>query len=170
MTDAQIIDRIEKNEGWPKYSNRKNDLGGPTKGGITLETLRVWRRDPSVTEEDLKALERDEARAIYQFLFVQPFAAVPDDPDDELRHYLIDLGVLRGPRRAAQMLQDVVGARPSDGWIGPQTLAALVPYRKHALVMLIGARFVHIEERVRESPTQEENRAGWRNRNGSFLP
>jgi lysozyme family protein len=166
MTDAQIIDGIERNEGWPAYTNRKTDDGGPTKGGITLATLRVWRHDPTASIADLKALTRDEARAIYQFLFVQPFAAIPDEP---LRVYLIDLGVLRGPRKAAQMLQDVVGARPADGWIGPQTLAALQPYLPYARVMLIGARFVHIEQRVREAPLQEENRRGWRNRNDRFL-
>jgi lysozyme family protein len=98
---------------------------------------------------------------------VQPFATIPDP---KLRHYLIDLGVLRGPRRAAMMLQDIVGARPADGWIGPKTLKALERYKTHALVMLIGSRFTHIEQRVRDNPTQEENRNGWRNRNDSFLP
>lgn len=167
MTDAQIIDAIEKNEGWPKYSNRADDLGGPTKGGITLATLRAWRNDARLTAADLRQLERPEARAIYQFMFLQPFAAITDPA---LRHYLIDLGVLRGPRKAAIMLQDVVGARPADGWIGPKTVKAIAPYKRHVLIMLIGSRFTHIEQRVRENPTQEWARNGWRNRNGSFLP
>lgn len=167
MTDAQIIDRVEKAEGWPKYTNRPTDLGGPTKGGITLETLRVWRRDPTVSADDLRLLERPEARAIYQFMFVQPFHAIPDE---DLRYYLVDLGVLRGPRKAAMMLQDIVGARPADGWIGPQTLKAIEPVKQHVLVMLIGSRFTHIEARVREDRSQEEYRSGWRNRNASFLP
>lgn len=167
MTDDQIIDAIEKKEGWPKYTNHPNDLGGPTKGGITLATLRAWRRDQRLTAVDLQALERPEARAIYQFMYVQPFDSIADA---SLKHYLVDLGVLRGPRRAAMMLQDIVGARPADGWIGPVTLKALERYKKHALVMLIGARFTHIEERVREDSTQEWARNGWRNRNESFLP
>lgn len=166
-TDAQIIDAIEKNEGWPTYTNRKDDLGGPTKGGITLATLRIWRRNPGLQIPDLKALDRVEARAIYQFMFLQPFAAIADS---DLRHYLIDLGVLRGPRRAAMMLQEIVGARPFDGWIGPKTLKALEPFQRHALVMLIGSRFAHIEARVLVDPTQEWARNGWRNRNASFLP
>ena len=38
------------------------------------------------------------------------------------------------------------------------------------IVMVIGARFQHIEQRVRAVPSQEEFRNGWRNRNRSFLP
>jgi lysozyme family protein len=167
VTDAQIIDGIERREGWPTFTNHPEDFGGPTKGGITLATLRLWRNNPHVTVDELKALERPEARAIYQFLFLQPFAGVPDQ---KLREYLIDLGVLRGPRAAALMLQDVVGARPADGWIGPKTLKALEPLSRHALVMVIGARFQHIEQRVRTVPSQETFRNGWRNRNRSFLP
>jgi lysozyme family protein len=167
MTDEKIIDDIEKSEGWPKYTNHPNDLGGPTKGGITLNTLRAWRNNPNTSIADLMALSREEARAIYQFMFVQPFALITDG---SLKHYLVDLGVLRGPRKAAIMLQMIVGARPFDGWIGPVTLKAMKPFTPRDLkVMLIGSRFTHIETRVLENETQEWARNGWRNRNGKFL-
>lgn len=166
MTDAQIIDGIEKREDWPTFSNLPADKGGPTKGGITLDTLRAWRKDPKLVASDLRKLERPEARAIYQFMFVQPFASITDDA---LHTYLIDLGVLRGPRTAAMMLQDLVGVA-ADGWIGPKTVAALKPYERHLLVMLIGARFTHIAQIVRDDPSQKVWQAGWRNRNRSFLP
>ena len=165
MTDVQMIAAIKRSEGWPKFTDHPHDLGGPTRGGITLETLRVWRRDPTLTVADLKALEESEADAIYQFLYLQPFASIAAP---KLRHYLTDLGVLRGPRKAAQMLQDIVGVE-ADGWIGPKTLAAMQPFAKHLLVMLIGSRFSHIAARVRENPTQEWARKGWRNRNAEFL-
>lgn len=166
MTDERIIAAIKKAEGWPKFTDHPHDLGGPTKGGITLDTLRVWRRNPLATVDDLKALSDAEGSAIYQFMYLQPFASVTDQG---LRHYLIDLGVLRGPRRAAMVLQDIVGA-PADGWIGPKTLKAIESFRKHVLVMMIGSRFTHIEERVRQNQTQKTFRNGWRNRNASFLP
>lgn len=166
MTDEQIINRIETDEGWPKYTNHPNDLGGPTKGGITLQTLRTWRNNPLVSIEDLKNLSRTEARSIYQFMYIQPFSLIIDS---KLKDYLVDLGVLRGPRKAAIMLQDIVGARPADGWIGPKTIKSLEKYKKHILVMLIGSRFTHIEQRVRENSTQEWARNGWRNRNDRFL-
>lgn len=166
VTDAQIIDGIEKREGWPTFTDLTADKGGPTKGGITLDTLRAWRTNTHLDADDLRALERPEARAIYQFLFVQPFAAIKDDA---LHTYLIDLGVLRGPRKAAMMLQDIVGVE-ADGWLGPKTVAAIAPLKKHVLVMLIGARFTHIAQRVREHPEEQGFKNGWRNRNRSFLP
>lgn len=166
MTDERIIAAIKRAEGWPAFTDKPHDLGGPTKGGITLDTLRVWRNYRYVSVDDLKALKEDEADAIYQFLYVQPFYVITDQA---LRHYLIDLGVLRGPRRAAQMLQEIVGVE-ADGRIGPVTLKAMKPFAKHLLVMLIGSRFTHIEGRVREDPTQRTFRNGWRKRNTRFLP
>lgn len=167
MTDVQILTAIKRAEGWPTYTNHPEDLGGATKGGITLQTLRVWRHRPDTSVADLKALTEAEADAIYQFLYVQPFAAIPDHA---LRHYLIDLGVLRGPRKAAMMLQDIVGVE-ADGWIGPKTLAAVATFdAEQVLVMLIGARFVHMAQRVRDLPSQAKFLKGWRNRNRSFLP
>lgn len=168
MTDPELIDDIERREGWPVYTDLPDDLGGPTKGGITLATLRAWRRNPVTTVASLITLERPEARAIYQFLFLQPFATLR--PIDEAVYaFCVDLGVLRGPRRVALMLQEIVGAT-QDGWIGPHTLTALAPFKAHLLVMLIGYRFAHIEQRVREQPSQRKFRAGWRSRNASFLP
>lgn len=167
MTDAEIIAEIKRAEGWPTFTQDPVDLGGPTKGGITLDTLRAWRRTPALTVADLQALDETEADAIYQFMFLQPFAAVPGE---SLRHLLIDLGVLRGPKKAAIMLQEIIGALPADGWIGALTLAALVPLQQHALVLLVGARLTHIEGRIRENPSQAKYRNGWRARALAFLP
>ena len=166
MTDAQIIDSIEVAEGWPRINRNPADVAGGDKGGITLGTLRMWRNNPMLTFADVEALERGEARAIYQFMFVQPFAVLTGFP--KLRHYLIDLGVLRGPRAAAIWLQEIVGAT-ADGWVGPKTLKALEPYKRHLLAMLVGVRFVHIEQRIRDLPSQAVFRNGWRNRNAGFL-
>ena len=84
--------------------------------GITAVTLGEWRRlGRPATRDEVKALTRDEAKAIYAVHYLRPFDPIADP---SLRHYLIDLGVLRGPRKAAQMLQGVVGAE-TDGWIGP---------------------------------------------------
>jgi lysozyme family protein len=166
VTDAEIIADIKRSEGWPQYTDHPNDLGGPTRGGITLATFRIWRKDHTLTAADLRTLTEDEADAIYQFLYLQPFAAVTDEA---LRHYLIDLGVLRGPRKSVQMLQEIVGVE-ADGWIGPETVSAIGRYAKHLLVMLIGSRFTHIAARARENPTQKVFVNGWRNRNEKFLP
>lgn len=166
MTDVEILADIKKSEGWPLFTDHPNDLGGATKGGVTLATFRVWRRNYTLTAADLRQLTEAEADAIYEFLYLQPFAAITDPA---LRHYLIDLGVLRGPRKSIQMLQEIVGVE-ADGWIGPDTLTAMVPYARHLLVMLIGSRYTHIAARVRENQTQKAFERGWRNRNDRFLP
>jgi len=165
MNDRDILAAIIANEGG--YVDHPADAGGPTNMGITAATLGEWRLLGRVaTREEVQALTRQEAEAIYAVRYLSPFR---DIEDAKLRHYLIDLGVLRGPRKAAQMLQAQVGTE-QDGWIGKETLAAMVPLAAHLLVLLIGARFAHIEQRVLENPSQAAFRDGWRARNRRFLP
>ena len=38
------------------YTNDPRDRGGPTRWGVTLEVLRVWRKDDTLTAKDVKAL------------------------------------------------------------------------------------------------------------------
>ena len=65
-----IIDTILRREGWPRYTNRPSDRGGPTKGGITLATLASWRKRP-VTATDVAALDEAEVRAIYRARYIE---------------------------------------------------------------------------------------------------
>lgn len=117
-----LIDEILVAEGWPKYTNRPTDRGGPTKGGITLKTLRAWRGQP-VTAEDVQALNETEVRRIYEVRFVEePRFAEIDDND--LRYNVVDAGVLHGPGFAARRLQEIVGVTV-DGKVGPVTLRAV---------------------------------------------
>lgn len=120
------IDDTLIREGWPKFTNRRIDRGGPTKGGITLTTLAEYRQslgDPRpVTIATLKALSEGEARQIYAERYInQPgFRGVVNV---ELREQLIDTGVLQGPGWAIRRLQEIVGVKV-DGKIGPITLRA----------------------------------------------
>lgn len=164
--DEAILTSVKRNEGWPKYTNRASDLGGPTKGGITLDTFRTWRKSPKLTATDLQRLTEPEADAIYRWMFIRPFDLLPEP----LKPYMVDLGVLRGPHAATTMLQDIAGVE-ADGWIGPVTINALDVFGiTTVLVMIIGARFEHIAQRVRDNPTQAEYVNGWRARNQRFLP
>jgi lysozyme family protein len=60
-----ILDEIIRREGG--YVNHPADRGGPTKYGITAQTLGRWRKlDRPATATEVKALTETEARAIYR--------------------------------------------------------------------------------------------------------
>ncbi|MCU4182388.1 glycosyl hydrolase 108 family protein [Bosea sp. BH3] len=105
------------------FSNDSRDNGGPTQFGITLATLKSWRKaqgdDSEVTIEILKALTKDEANAIYRNRYWNPLRG--DDLPKGVDLIVFDFGVNAGPATAAKMLQKIVGADP-DGAIGPATL------------------------------------------------
>ena len=139
LTKSDIIDHIEIKEGWPKFTNDPADRGGPTKGGITLKTLRAWRGKPTDIE-DVRCLTRTEARQIYEKVFiVDPgFSKIPDQL---MCFHLVDTGVMSGPRRAGRFLQQAIngeikslgGGRKRlavDGILGQKTFAALEDLRQ----------------------------------------
>jgi len=129
FTTESIIDAILRREGWPRYTDRPSDRGGPTKGGITLATLVAWRRR-SVIAADVAALDEAEVRAIYRSRYIEEpgFAKIADAA---LRNLVIDSGVNHGVSRASVWLQEAVNelaGRPvlkADGKVGPATLAAV---------------------------------------------
>ena len=51
MELKSIIDALLNVEGWPQYTNRPSDKGGPTKGGITLPALSEYLGRPATIEE-----------------------------------------------------------------------------------------------------------------------
>lgn len=164
-SDLQIVSSIFKSEGWPTVTNDPSDLGGLTVGGITYTSGCAFTRQTFTREEFIAwATTRENATAFYIVRHVRPFELL----EDPLRLFVIDLGVLRGVSSATKMLQGVVGA-DTDGWIGPQTISKVKDFARNTLPLLIGARLFHIEERIRENPSQLKYRKGWRNRTLAFL-
>lgn len=108
------------------FSNDKDDNGGPTQFGITLQTFRDWRASEGDTTEpsleDLKKLTRAEARSIYYNRYWNRLRC--DELPRGIDLMVFDFGVNAGPGRAARMLQEIVGANP-DGAVGKITLACL---------------------------------------------
>jgi lysozyme family protein len=62
-TDDAILAAILRREGG--FVNHPADRGGPTHYGITQATLQAWR-GRAVSEEDVRALSVEEAKAIYR--------------------------------------------------------------------------------------------------------
>jgi lysozyme family protein len=122
MTTDEIITGLVLREG-RVYTNDPTDHGGPTKFGITLRDLRSWRNDPTLHEDAVETLTESEARDIYRKRYVLDpgFDTVPND---WLRDFLVDTGVLQGTRVSIKFLQRAVGVE-TDGVLGPVTLEAL---------------------------------------------
>lgn len=102
------------------YVDHPKDPGGATNMGITIGTLRSWRRKP-VTKADVKALSRREALDIYRANYGDPvsYDALPSGLD----HVTLDGAINSGVSRGVKWLQQAVGAK-ADGRMGPNTLRA----------------------------------------------
>lgn len=149
-----IIDGILENEGWPRYTNNPLDKGGPTKGGITLDTLERWRKR-STSADDVAALEELEVRAIYRAEYVSGpgFDLIEDE---QLRFNVIDAGVLHGQAWATRRLQEVAGVTV-DGIAGPITLQAVNAASARRLNLLFTARRALKIARIVRSDARERN-------------
>lgn len=163
----RIIDHLLEIEGWPVYTDSPADRGGPTKGGITLSTLRAWR-GTTVTVADLKALQQPEAERIYQRLFIEA-PRFDKIVDELLRFQLVDSGVLSGPERATTWLQTAAGVI-ADGALGPKTLAVVNVSSAHWLALRVAAARIRFLGRLIERErVQAVYAAGWMARATTFL-
>ena len=116
---AECVAIVLRHEGG--FVEHPRDPGGATKYGITLNTLRGWRGDETLTADDVRALTEEDAREIYLARYWNPIRGDELPPGVDLA--VFDYAVNSGVRRAARELQAVLGV-PQDGAIGRVTLAA----------------------------------------------
>ena len=173
----QVIDEIIEREGGERYSNRAEDLGGPTRWGVTQSTARQFGY-----QGDMRVYPRSEALRVYQAMWQQMRLNVIESQDADLASYMMDYGVNSGPGNAAMALQRLLTVlndrarlypdiKP-DGAIGPATLAALDAYckargasGKRVLAESLNAlRIAHCVQLAERSEVQEANLFGWLNR------
>ncbi len=111
MTFDTAIERVLSSEGG--YVNRADDPGGETQWGISKR---------SYPDLDIKALTREQAKAIYLRDFW--LAGHMDQFDPALAFQVLDFAVNSGIQTALRKLQQAAGVA-DDGHIGPVTLAAI---------------------------------------------
>lgn len=166
IADSQILDDIIRREGG--FVDRPEDKGGPTKYGITQQTLSEWL-GREASREDIEKLPVGVARNIYRELYIERprFDGIRND---RLRALIIDCGVNHGVRRATRWLQREVGVVP-DGVVGPKTLAAVNAYadqdRLYRRILARRARFYG--RIITRRPSQAVFAAGWMNRLAEFI-
>lgn len=178
MVEHKIIGAILTREGWPKYTNLPADRGGPTKGGITLESLsEYWGRPASI--EELQALTEEQARDFYRDRYiVEPnFYLIADA---NLRELTVDAGVHHGTRHAAKWIQWAAEVK-QDGKIGEVSLRAINAADPLELFLWLCAyRFRLFGRLVSQDPElkrvrtagyklQAQFAGGWSNRVAEFL-
>lgn len=148
-------------EGGGKYTNRKEDRGGPTRWGISQKALSHSRGRP-VTAEEVAQLEEPEARAIYwsDYANAIKFDMLPGGVDRSL----LDIAVLSGVGTASRLLQEVVGAE-IDGAIGPATLSAVRAMRPLDVLFQLHAKHLYFMVKI----PGEANDGGWVNRSSEVL-
>ena len=117
--DNSAISALIGKEGY-RYSDRPEDAGGPTKYGITLRTLSIYRGG-TVTPEDVKNLSVEEAKAIYKKFFWDKYKL--GEFKLSTAYFLFDCFVQHG-EIPIKWLQKIVDTK-QDGIIGPLTIAAV---------------------------------------------
>jgi len=116
---ARALASVLRHEGG--YSNHPKDRGGPTNKGITLAAFKANVK-PDATIADLKKITDAQVSATYREAYWNLIKG--DDLPGGVDYAVFDFAVNSGPSRAAKFLQRLVHVE-EDGWIGPQTLAAV---------------------------------------------
>ena len=107
------------------WSNHKDDKGGPTFKGITLNTYKQAVREGIIEQgggDDIKALKKlssTQIKKIYQELYWQKAGCQYFPLSVSIA--LFDAAVNHGPARAVKILQSAIGAE-IDGEVGPETI------------------------------------------------
>lgn len=165
-TDADILAAIIATEGG--YVNRPDDAGGPTKYGVTIDTLASFRKC-ACTASDVESLTTDEAEQIYdlKYLVGPNFDQLEDI---KLRYITTDSAVLFGPILATQFLQAIL-KQPQDGICGPKTIAAANTYpdSRYIINQMAASRVSYHCDRVVKNPSQLVFLNGWVARALTFI-
>lgn len=164
IADTLIAELIEREGG---FVDSAVDEGGATKYGITIGTLRDWRRCP-VSRDDVINLTIEEASRIYKtnYFIASGFDKIPDAA---VQGFLFDFGVNSGVGTATRALQRCIGAK-DDGAMGPISFAALkaVNNLEALFYRLKCERFELLLRFIGSHAEQAANAIGWANRLDTF--
>lgn len=168
MTTEEIVARIIDRYEGDIFTEDPVDTGGATKYGITLRTLRYYRRrvagDPSldVTVADVRALGRGEAIDCGVTVFASE-TYLDLISDWRLRYAGLDYAFHSGWVPAIRSLQRACGGLVVDGVFGPKSQQAVAQHRIPTLLGLkiATARAELMQDLIRRKPTQKKFAFGW---------
>lgn len=171
------VKNVLENEGGLSDQN-KHDKGGITKFGISLRFLKSL--DPAklraygiysetISDDDIKHLNRDQAKAIYkgEFWDQAPFEKITN-PD--VARYIFDAAVNMGINPAVKIAQRAVWAimkrrtLTDDGIMGTHTIMAINHCNYLLLSALRSERGGYYRLIAQADADQQNNLNGWLNR------
>jgi lysozyme family protein len=168
---CRAFEFLARNEGG--FVNHPADKGGATKYGVTLTTLRRWRKDMTLGDYDVAALTRDEAKQIY---YKEYWCLLRLDEVSKLAvaTAVFDAGILFGPvvavRAAQRALLDAGSNVKVDGLLGPKTVQALSAASEQEWISFFTHHLnARISEIIKFNPRLAVFEAGWRARIGRYL-
>lgn len=165
MAFDPIIERILANEGG--FVDDPADAGGVTNFGVTIPALSAYRGH-ACTRDDIEALTRDEAAALYAKRYIAgPGYGAILNPG--LRAAVVDAGVLFGPDRVTRALQELVRTT-ADGVFGMATEMAVNSAEPRELANSLSLWRIrqHIR-RCESDASQLKFLEGWFNRAAGFV-
>ncbi len=169
----EMINDILRREGG--YVDHPADRGGPTKYGITQQTLSRYLGHAALVSE-VQNLSEDVAREIYErnYFYGPAINTLPE----EIQAFVFDSAVNHGPRRAIKFVQSVcnqAGREPplsEDGAMGPNTRKgaqwAQQEMGEYFLKALFEERRIFYHAIVAANPSQGVFLRGWLNRVDEF--
>ncbi len=169
MTNAAIVDLVVQSiidlEGG--YVHHPDDRGGPTKYGVTIDTLSAFR-GYGVTPEQVADLTREEAADIYAMRYVYgPGLDAISDP--ALFEAVVDGAVHSGPKRSIKWLQEALRIT-ADGIIGPVTRDNLIHCRSRLVrARYLAARLRFLGALITEDRSQAAFAKGWLSRIAGYV-
>lgn len=135
----KVLEYLYPQEGG--YSNRKADLGGPTKLGVTQSTYDWYNKRNNIPKQNVKNITKSEATKIYYDYFWKESGAINIE-DKGLALMYFDTAVNHGPFYAKKYYKESKG-----------------DYNK-----FMELRKQHYKRMADNIPKQQENYKGWINR------
>ena len=157
----QCVKRLlDVNEGC--YSNRKDDLGGETKYGITKSTAKA-----NGYSGDMLKLTQKQAIAIYKNGFWDK-SKLNEIKSPKIAFLVFDANVNHGLNSSGKILQRAINRTSNksevvvDGIIGAKTIAAVNGADENVLIFNLTAERLRFFTSIKK--TWEANGKGWINR------
>lgn len=151
------------------YVDNKNDPGGKTKYGISLQFIKGLSlengdidKDGDIDENDIRALTIEDSKELYKKFFWDPLH-LEAIVNEELKLHLFDHGVNAGTKTGVKLLQKILGLT-EDGSIGPMTIKAANSYTGNIIEKYKMARQEYYISIIAKNPRLIVFQKGWFNR------